>query len=331
MASSRNTRPINADLQRRLAARLGLDMSPEDRVALGFSGGLDSLVLADLLAQYLPSERLQLVHVHHGLSPNADHWANFCTVFAQERGLSIDVHRVTVDKSAGKGIEAAARDARWAVFAQYPNHVLALAHHQDDQAETVLFRLFRGTGVQGISGMAGQSHWQGQRVWRPLLDVSKRILNDYAVEKGLCWIEDESNGDTHYSRNYVRHAVLPVIEQRFPAAPLAICRLAEHAAEAAGLLDELAAQDLQAVWAGEGDDEDESTINLFAFQGLSAARQRNLLRYWLRQAGWHPPERHTLDEWMAQLGAAKAHQPVRLSYSQGQCVLRRGRLIRQSV
>lgn len=325
MASSRNKPLTDTDLLHTLATRLSLEVQPTDPIAVALSGGRDSIVLADLLARLLPPERLHLVHVHHGLSPNADTWADFCASFAHARGLRIDIHRVQVGKALGKGLEAAARDARWAVLVQYPSHVLALGHHQDDQAETVLFRLLRGTGVQGLAGMARVCHRRGQTIWRPLLDYPKQVLANYADQQGLSWVEDESNRDTHYSRNYLRCAVLPVLHQRFPSATTAISRLAGHAAEASELLDERAQEDLAALLsAGEVD-----VIELSVFQKMSTARQRNVLRYWLRQAGWHPPETHTLDAWLVQINSAKPGQRICLAYSQGRCTVHRGRIYRQ--
>jgi tRNA(Ile)-lysidine synthase len=325
MANSRNKPLANQPLKDILQARLAKDVPADAHLCVALSGGRDSVVLLNLLAQCLPPQQIQVVHVHHGLSPNADAWADFCQSLAAAYGLSIDIHRVKVDKTTGKGLEAAARSARWDVFSQYPSSVLALAHHQDDQAETVLFRLLRGTGVQGLAGMATLQTRQGQKIWRPLLDSSKQKLAAYAAAQSLSWIEDESNRDTHYARNFLRHDVFPGLLQRFPSAPNTISRLAEHAAEASILLDERAREDLAALAASANDD---SAIELCAFLMLSTARQRNVLRYWLRQAGWQAPENHTLDEWLAQLGATKSHHQTRLSYSQGECRVWRGRVYR---
>ncbi|HAY26230.1 MAG TPA: tRNA lysidine(34) synthetase TilS, partial [Candidatus Accumulibacter sp.] len=216
---------------------------------------------------------LSAVHVHHGLSPHADAWADFCWQLCERFDVALAVERVEVPLATGEGLEAAARRQRHAVFARCPADWLALAHHRDDQAETVLFRLLRGAGVRGAAGMPGERRQAaGPRLIRPLLGVPRTTIAAHAAEQALCWVEDESNADRRHRRNHLRHAVLPCIAQQFPAAAQALARAAGHFAEAAQLLDELAVIDRSLVAGGEG------RIDLRRFNRLSASRDRKSTR-----------------------------------------------------
>jgi tRNA(Ile)-lysidine synthase len=176
--------------------------------------------------------------VHHGLSPNADAWVAFCKKLCKRWGVPLTVRRVKVAKR-GKGVEAAARDARYEVFKSIPAQVLVLGHHLDDQAETVLMNLLRGAGRRGASGMLRESRFQGKTLLRPLLEVRREAIVAYAREHRLEWIEDESNADEALTRNFIRRRLGPLIEKRFPA-------WKESLARAARLFSrkELEAQDL---------------------------------------------------------------------------------------
>lgn len=200
---------------------------PSASVAVGLSGGVDSIVLLHLLKA--GNLRVTAVHVHHGLSPNADAWARFCRSVCRRLGVPLTVRRVKVVKS-GEGLEAAARQARYAVFRKLPGETLALAHHLDDQAETVLMNLLRGTGARGASGMAPRSRFHGKTLLRPLLDVSRESILDYARAHRLEWMEDESNQDEALTRNFIRRRVSPLLETRFPRWKEAFARAARHIA-----------------------------------------------------------------------------------------------------
>jgi tRNA(Ile)-lysidine synthase len=211
------------------------------RVCVGLSGGVDSVALLHVLHSLKGRKKysLRAVHVHHGLSPNADEWAGFCRRLCREWRVPLTIHRVKVTK-AGRGLEAAARDARYEVFRKAPADFVALAHHLDDQAETVLMNLLRGAGLRGGSGMAarsplgkkrGKTHGkeQGARVLlRPLLEVPRESIVAYAREQGLQWIEDESNADEALTRNFVRRRLGPLLDARFPAWKQSLARAARH-------------------------------------------------------------------------------------------------------
>jgi tRNA(Ile)-lysidine synthase len=203
------------------------------RVCVGLSGGLDSVALLHILHSLKGKKKysLRAVHVHHGLSPNADGWAGFCRRLCGQLRVPFTIHRVKVTK-AGKGLEAAARDARYEVFTNAPADFVALAHHQDDQAETVLMNLLRGAGLRGASGMAARSPLGkepgARELLRPFLEIPRESIAAYAREHGLEWIEDESNADEGLTRNFVRRRLGPLLAARFPAWKQSLARAARH-------------------------------------------------------------------------------------------------------
>lgn len=272
------------------------------RYWLAFSGGLDSSVLLHALTQLgtaLPAP-LSVLHVDHGLSPHSAAWSARCREQCAARGLLLHGVRVTVERRQG-GVEAAARAARYAVFAERlgAGETLLTAHHQGDQAETLLLQLLRGGGVRGLAAMPPQRPFAAGLLARPLLGFSREALQAYAEAEGLEWVEDPSNVDTALERNFLRHELLPLLERRRGGMRPLLARSAGHFAEAAGLLDELAAQDLAAVTAqGPGG---AASLSLAALQGLSVARQRNLLRYWLRTLGLAPPDSRNLQRILDEL------------------------------
>lgn len=328
MAASRNKAAAEPALLACLRQRLTEDIPPRVPLYVGLSGGRDSMALADALAGMCPPERLAFIHVHHGLSPDAEAWAQRCAEFAQVRGVRLILHRVQVDPHSGKGLEAAARAARWQIFRQevVAEGVLALAHHQGDQAETVLFRALRGTGITGLAGMARYSRSMGVPVWRPWLDQSREDITRYAQDRALHWVEDASNADQHYSRNFLRQTVFPLLRARFPSLGVTLGRLAEQAAEAHGLLAERAMEDLHELRVVDQPD----ALVLAGLCRLSAARQRNAVRYWLGEAGWPFPETRTLLAWQAQWQVARPDSQARLSYPGGVCRVVRGYLLREN-
>ena len=214
MASSRN--PASA------SARAFLQAQGKKRIAVGLSGGIDSVVLLHLLKHH---PRIVAIHVHHGLSPNADAWAAFCRRLCSQWGIPLKVSKVKVRRS-GKGLEAAAREARYVAFGKLDVDVIALAHHLDDQAETVLMNLLRGAGLRGASGMRARSRFGAKLLARPLLEISKKNLEGYARLHQLEWIEDESNADEALTRNFLRRRVGPLLETRFPHWRRALARAA---------------------------------------------------------------------------------------------------------
>lgn len=249
---------------------------------IAFSGGLDSTVLLHLLAntEHLPP--LSAIHVHHGLQAAADAWPSHCQSVCDSLGVPLRVIRVQVQP--GASLERAAREARYQAFAEAAGagEAVLTGQHRDDQAETLLFRLLRGAGVRGLAAMPVHRPLAGGHLVRPLLDVSRAQLEAYAHLHQLKWIEDPSNADPRFSRNYLRHRVFPVLTERWPQAVSSLARTAEHLSEAQELLDELARMDLQVAdqpspypWLQL------PSLALAPLRELSDARQRNALRHWL--------------------------------------------------
>lgn len=298
MAASRN-KPSADDLPGRVGAFLAARLAPTESLCVGLSGGCDSVVLLHLLSGLGLGGRLSAMHVHHGLSPHADAWAEFCSDFCGRLPVLLKIARVSVERQSGLGLEAAARAARYAALTQCGADNLLLAHHQGDQAETLLFNLVRGAGVTGASGMPPVRSLGKGRLLRPLLGVARSTLEDYARLHGLPWIEDESNADTRYSRNFLRHEVLPLLGERFPAVEASLAQAAAHFGEADELLAELAAVDWQNVSEMTG-----VSASMPRLRQLSLPRLKNLLRHRLRTLGWQVPVAARLDEFARQLLAA---------------------------
>lgn len=260
------------------------------------------MLLHLLHAQQASTEfRLSALHVHHGLSPNADAWAAFCETLCRRLELALRVERVVVPRGSGLGVEASARQARYEAFSRCGADYLALAHHRDDQAETLLLNLLRGCGVQGAAAMPAVRELMpgGPMLLRPLLEVARADLLAWARQENLAWIEDESNEDIGYSRNFLRHVILPPLRERFPGSDAALVRASGHFAEAAGLLAELADGDLANARNGNG-------LHIPSLAALSPARARNLLRRWLGNHGLAMPDSVRLDELLRQMMTAAA-------------------------
>ena len=271
---------------------------------------MDSVVLLHLLCQLRGRLGFELsaLHVHHGLSPNADDWTSFCADLCGRLEVPLWIERVIVARESGKGMEASARVARYGAFAKRGADWVLLAHHRDDQAETLLFNLLRGAGVHGAAAMPecrplSAGVVGGANILRPLLAMPRSALETYAATHGLAWIEDESNGDPAYSRNFLRAHILPPLKARFPGCDGALARAARHFAEGAALLDDLAEMDLARAASGEG-------LAVLALGELGEARARNLLRHWLRTLGAAMPDTESLTEALHQLLTAKAEAAV---------------------
>jgi len=212
------------------------------KLAVALSGGIDSVTLLhQLKARGAP---VSAIHVHHGLSPNADAWTAFCRKLCKQWGVPLEVFRVKVSPKGG-GLEAAARQARYSVFEKADADVIALAHNLDDQAETVLMNLLRGAGRRGASGMAPQSRFRGKTLIRPLLDVTRKEIEAYAKRHRLTWIEDESNANEAMTRNFIRRRVAPLLTEKYPGWKQSLARAARHFSRKEAGADELLRKFLQ--------------------------------------------------------------------------------------
>jgi tRNA(Ile)-lysidine synthase len=285
---------------------------PNPNLLLAFSGGLDSVVLLHLLVETnktLPFQ-LRALHVHHGLSKNADAWADFCQATCAKLNVPLTLSKVKINKNSGLGLEATAREARYNALLNTdadficPDFIL-LAHHQDDQAETLLLQLARGAGVKGLAGMGSVNN----KLLRPLLDTPRSTLEAYAKQCNLTWIEDESNLDTKFDRNFMRHEILPKLERQYPAIKQTISRTAQHMAEADALLDELAEIDIKKCLLNS------QQLQLAPLAKLSGARVNNALRWWLLQNNCDAPSAAQLQQISQQLFHAKSDANVKIRLS----------------
>lgn len=264
------------------------------RYWVAYSGGLDSHCLLHALAGLraeLHEALVEAVHVHHGLSPHADAWVEHCERVCKGLRIALHVFYVDARPTPGESPEAIARTARYQVLSTLvgEGERLLVAHHQDDQAETLLIQLLRGSGVAGMSAMPSIASFYKGTLQRPLLGFSRADLLGYAQQHKLHWIDDESNASTAYDRNYLRHQIMPLIKQRWPAANATLSRSAAHCAEAADLLNEQAEQDMASVV-----DMESGAVQISSLLKLSASRQSNLIRAWIKHQGLPAPSHRHL-------------------------------------
>ena len=301
MANSRNCESRDA-LRDTVTDCLRRHLSPDQHLAVGLSGGRDSVALLHVVHGLSSSLGFQLsaCHVNHGISPKADAWQGFCESFCRELKVPLECVAVVVPRASPEGLEAAARAQRYSAFGTLGADWLLLGQHQDDQAETMLFNLLRGAGLLGASGMPEARRVRpGLHVLRPLLDVDRREIDAYLRRNDLPWVDDESNLDTGLTRNFMRHQVIPLLQSRFPAAVTSLAAAAGRFGEARVLLDELASLDLGGIAPS-------FPIPVTHLVDLPEPRARNLLRFLLAKHGIRIPSEERLIEGLRQLRDARA-------------------------
>ncbi len=299
MANSKSK--LSTDLPAFLYDRLARHVEPGQRLCVALSGGVDSVVLLHAVIASVAALQLQqlvAIHVNHGLSPHADEWEAHCRKLCLQLGIFLEVRRVHVTP-CGEGLEAAARKVRYAALNDFECDWVLLGHHRDDQAETVLLNLLRGASVHGAAGMAEKRG----RLLRPLLDISREEIVAYARQCGLSWVDDESNADSRYSRNFLRHKVMPLLLQPFPDAANSLARAARAFGEAAELLDQMAVDDIGGA----------KPLKVTQLRALSSSRAANLLAYYLRSQGLQIPSNAMLKEMLRQLLTAASDSEMRFA------------------
>ncbi|QDY41064.1 tRNA lysidine(34) synthetase TilS [Candidatus Pantoea soli] len=300
---------------------LATALQPDACYVLAFSGGLDSTVLLHQLVcwrQQQPQLRLRALHVHHGLSPNADRWAQHCRHLCQQWQVPCEILHVQVD-GRDSGIEAAARAARYqALFAALqPDEQLLTAQHQDDQCETLLLALKRGSGPAGLAAMPARRQVGAHPHLRPLLAINRLQLEQYAAEHQLDWIEDESNADSRYDRNFLRQQVLPLLRARWPHFSAATARSAALCGEQEQLLNELLAEQLAQLTDAQG------ALHFPPLLAMSEIRRHALLRRWIASRGGAMPSRDALQRITDEVMCSREDAQPCLHF--GSAVLRRYR------
>jgi tRNA(Ile)-lysidine synthase len=283
---------------------------PRVAVCVALSGGLDSAALLTALVQTTAlvqrtssvqgrpltqgrgsQPALRAIHVDHGLHPNSTEWAEHCRQLSKSLDVPLTVLKTRVERRRGESLEAAAREARYELLADAlsDGEFLLTAHHEDDQLETVLLQLFRGTGLAGLAAMPVLTRFARGWLARPLLQVQRAQLEAWARANELRWVEDSSNADVRFDRNYLRARVLPLVRARWPAASRAVSRSASHAAEGQRLLNSIALRDIEQAAVGPA-------LSVRKLRTLDRDRLRNALRFWIDRAGLPAPDRRRLDE-----------------------------------
>lgn len=293
------------------------ELQKAPQILVGFSGGLDSTVLLELLTETIPVERLCAVHINHGLSPKANTWQAHVEDFCNSRNIALHSEAVRVVAS-GKGLEDAARQSRYQVFENLlnPDGILLLGHHSDDQAETLLYRLMRGSGAKGMSGMPVTRKVGQGRLIRPLLNWPKSSLITYAHNKNLEWVEDESNDVDAFERNYLRNQLIPVLAHQWPDYRQRLRAVAELSAESHELAEAIAIETLATLQPAE--ERAGWSLSIPLFDNLTPLKQKNILRYWPQLKGLDSPGAKVINEVLVALIHARQDSVPKVSLGNGQ-------------
>ncbi|MGC1854844.1 MAG: tRNA lysidine(34) synthetase TilS [Candidatus Aquirickettsiella sp.] len=260
---------------------------------VAYSGGLDSQVLLYALSRIVPAKRLRAIHVNHGWHADSMKWVNSCQQTCEKLGIYCDIVFIDAHSKSGESPEAYAREVRYGAIAKRisAGDFLLTAHHRNDQAETLLLQLLRGSGLKGLACMPFCQTFANAYLMRPLLDFTRAELFEYAQKHQLTWIEDDSNMNLRFNRNFIRHQILPLVQQRWPQADKTIARVAANLAEAHSLLDEVAHQDLSEVQGSES-----KVLVISKLLKLSVKRRTNILRYWLKRLHFPMPSQKQLQQ-----------------------------------
>lgn len=262
-----------------------LEQSHARRIVVAVSGGVDSVALLSALCEMPAPVPLRAVHVNHHLHPNAALWERHCRRLCRDLEVPLSLRHARIEVRRGASLEAVARDARYRLLraALRPGELLLTAHHLDDQLETVLLQMLRGAGIAGLAAMPSLTRWGGAWLGRPLLQVPRAALVAWASASGLHWVDDDTNVDERFDRNYLRLRVLPVLRARWPSAARTVARSAAHLGEVLGILTEVTERDLAGLRRGDA-------LDGRALVDLPVARQRLALRAWLAERGAAPPD-----------------------------------------
>jgi len=267
---------------------------------IAYSGGLDSHVLLHVLAS-IKNEikpKLVAVHINHGISNSAELWEKHCRKTCEDYVVEFQVFSVNLSHKSDKGMEAFAREKRYEVLEKliHDHDLLITAHHMDDQVETILLQLMRGSGPDGLVGMPQAREFSKGILLRPLLDYSREEIHKYALSESLSWVEDESNKSNKYDRNYLRNKIIPELLTRWPGALKTVQRASKHQAEARSLINEISRSDLDVVCESKY-----IKIDLSRFDNLSGIRKKNVLRAWIKKNKLEMPDAQIIEKIIAEV------------------------------
>lgn len=267
---------------------------------IAYSGGLDSHVLLHVLAsiQNKIKSKLIAVHINHGISNDADLWVKHCQRICEDLVIEFQTFSVDLSHKSDKGTEAFAREKRYEVLGNLisSHDLLLTAHHMDDQVETILLQLMRGSGPDGLVGMPQAREFSKGILLRPLLDYSREKIRDYALSESLSWVEDESNKSNKYDRNFLRNRIIPELITRWPGALKTIQRAARHQAEARSLINEISRCDLDVVC-----ESIYTKVDISRFNNLSGIRKKNVLRAWIKKNKLDMPDAQIIEKIIAEV------------------------------
>lgn len=298
------------------------DFLAANRIFIGYSGGVDSHVLLHVCAAFPELKtKITAVYIHHGLQKEADDWAIHCQKIALDLEVSFLEIRVDANANARESPEEAARNARYKAFKNLisENDVLLMAQHREDQLETVLLQLFRGSGLKGLAGMPEKMPFGAGQLCRPFLNVSKTEITAYALENQLIWIEDPSNQSLIYDRNFLRHEIIPKLKQRWQSLDKTVARTATHCAEAETVISKIAQSKFEMVFNAENE-----TLNIPKLLNFSEIEQRLILRQWFEFLSLKMPSQDFLKRILNEvIGAKSDRHPI--LHKKGVTVSRKGK------
>ena len=307
--------PNLAPLEQQLLESL-LHAKATNNLVVALSGGIDSKVLLSALVNLRDAQLisdLSAIHINHGLQSTSDIWQQNCQADCDQYQVPLSCHELHLGVQPQKNLEAMARDGRYKVFEAtlQSGQWLLMAHHQDDQAETLLFRLLRGSGIAGAGAMPQSRPLGAGKLLRPLLELDRAAIEEYAAERGLSWIDDPSNASEAFSRNFIRHRVMPIIRQKWPGATATLSRFSQLARQQGELLAELAREDM--------DNTIDKHLHLSANKvaQLSPARQKNLFHYWATHVSGLSPTSNEIKQLVLQLAAAVKGATIKIDFGVG--------------
>jgi len=282
---------------------------------VALSGGIDSVVLLHFLHQDFPEFKISAIHVNHQLVPEAKAFENHCKKLCKQLHIPLTIKKINITKKPGESLEAKAREARYNLFKKLlkKNDILFTAHHLDDQAETFLFQVLRGAGLRGASAMPPISALGKGYLVRPFLSFSREALLDYATHQQLTWVNDPSNFDTQFDRNYLRHHIFPLFKKRWPQATKTFSRFAQHCAEQEILIAQFSEEDLKIC---HGDYL--NTLKISSLLKFSVTQQKNILRVFIEKNNFSLPSEKILKEILKLCAARHDKNPI-VSWGNTQC------------